>query len=358
MPRPSKGTRLELRGKGESAVWIIREGDKRVSTGCRLGDREAAEIRLAEYIGARYTPERGKRDLDRIPVADVIAIYLTDVVSGWPDAGQKRRAAARAERLLGFFGKDMLSAVTGARCRAYRNARGSDGGARRDLQDLSAAIGHHHREGFHRELVSVWLPPAGKPRERWLTRSEIARLVLAAWRAKWQPFGDGPAEPIAKHVARAILFAYYTGSRPGDVLRASFHQGPGRSFIDMEAGLFFRLPPDKRETRKRQPPCRIGDRLASHLRRWWRLGICRSYVVEFDGQPVKSIKTAFYSALDRAGIGGEVVPYTLRHSRATHMLQAGVEIWQVAGALGTSPQMIEAHYGHHDTRNKRAANAR
>lgn len=33
-----------------------------------------------------------------------------------------------------------------------------------------------------------------------------------------------------RHIARAILFAYYTASRPGDALRASFLDGPGRRF--------------------------------------------------------------------------------------------------------------------------------
>ena len=182
MPRPAKGTRLYLKGSGESAVWIIRDGEKRVSTGCRASDRHGAEIRLAEYISARHAPERSKRDIDRIPVADIIAIYLTDVVGRIIDQRQRRQAAARAERLIRFFGSKGLHEINGYQCRAYAKERGNDGGARRDLQDLSAAIQHHHREGYHREHVRIWLPPRGEPRERWLTRDELARLV---WAAVW-----------------------------------------------------------------------------------------------------------------------------------------------------------------------------
>lgn len=51
----------------------------------------------------------------------------------------------------------------------------------------------------------------------------------------------------------------------------------------------------------------------------------------------------------------DVVPYSLRHTAITWMLQRGVEIWEVAGYVGTSPAMIERHYGHHSP--KHLANA-
>ena len=367
MPRPAKGTRLYLKGKGEHAYWIIKDGDRRIATGCRAGDRAAAEIRLAAHIANRYAPARSKRDLAAIPIADVIAIYLTDIVGHKPDPAQRKRDAARAERLLHFFGKRTLADIRGSLCRQYRDARGSNGGARRDLQDLSAAIGHHHAEGFHVEDIRVWLPPAGEPRDRWLTRSEIARLVWSAWSAREhmrRSHADKSARRLptakrtGKHIARAILFAYYTASRPGDALRASFHLGAGRSWVDLEAGIFYRKPQGKIATAKRQMPCRISDRLMAHLRRW-KAKSCASYVVEYDGRPICSIKTGLDSAIARAGLGEGVSAYTLRHSRATHMLQAGISTWGVAEALSTSEAMIVKHYGHHDINAMRAAvNAR
>jgi hypothetical protein len=55
-------------------------------------------------------------------------------------------------------------------------------GARRDLEDLRAAINHHAREGLHRGLVRVALPAKGPGRDRWLSRSEAAALLWACWR--------------------------------------------------------------------------------------------------------------------------------------------------------------------------------
>jgi hypothetical protein len=112
-------------------------------------------------------------------VADVIRIYLDDVV---PGQARPIKAAERAERPFDFWGEKMLSDVTGANCRAYAAERGNAGGGRRDLQDLAAAIGHHAKEGFHRALVRVVLPPRGKARQRWLTPAEVAKLLWTCWR--------------------------------------------------------------------------------------------------------------------------------------------------------------------------------
>ena len=42
-----------------------------------------------------------------------------------------------------------------------------------------------------------------------------------------------------------------------------------------------------------------------------------------------------------------MTPHVLRHTCATWMLQAGVDLWKVAGVLGASEDMIRRVYGHH-----------
>src|SRR5690606_28312386 len=87
----------------------------------------------------------------------------------------------RIERLNAWWGDKRLSEVNGQTCREYARERGSPGGARRDMEDLRAAINHHAKEGLHRGIVRVSLPEKGSPRQRWLTRSEAAKLLWAAW---------------------------------------------------------------------------------------------------------------------------------------------------------------------------------
>jgi lipopolysaccharide/colanic/teichoic acid biosynthesis glycosyltransferase len=80
---------------------------------------------------------------------------------------------------------------------------------------------------------------------------------------------------------------------------------------------------------------------------WVRRGVVTSHFVEWHGAPVKSVKTGFRHAVELAGLWGKVTPHTLRHTAATWLMQAGVPIWQAAGYLGMSAQMIERTYGHH-----------
>ncbi len=65
---------------------------------------------------------------------------------------------------------------------AYLPAKPSGAGARRDLEDIRAAINHHAKLNLHRELVNVWLPDKSPPRQEWLTRSEAAALLWVCWR--------------------------------------------------------------------------------------------------------------------------------------------------------------------------------
>lgn len=50
------------------------------------------------------------------------------------------------------------------------------------LEDVRAAIQHHAKEGLHRGVVPVTLPDRGRPRDRWLSRDEVARLLWFCWR--------------------------------------------------------------------------------------------------------------------------------------------------------------------------------
>lgn len=167
MPRRTKGPRLwwrKERRKGrrllQRGAWVVIDRGKHVATGCFAGEDQQAQQFLASYIEDKYSPDRVLRDIEEIDVADVLSIYDDDC-----GANQANRAKLdeRLVRLATWWGGKTLSDVNGVNCRAYAQARGSDGGARRDLEDLRAAINHHAKEGYHRGIVRVVLPPKGLP---------------------------------------------------------------------------------------------------------------------------------------------------------------------------------------------------
>lgn len=360
MPRPSKGARLWLRParrdgtRVRPAVWLIRDGTHEESTGCGAGDRRGAEEALGRYIASKYTPERtGSRHPSQIPVADVLSIYLADIA---PRHARPQETAQRVMALLGFFGDKPLSEITGALCRAYAANRGSVSAARRELEDLRAAINHHRREGLCSEIVDVVLPEKPLPRERWLTRDEAARLLWAAWRARQKDANGGGAtiKAARRHVARFILIGLYTGTRAGAICGASLNRVSGRGYIDLDAGVFFRRAAGARETKKRQPPVRLPPRLLAHMRRWARLGLCETAIVEWGGEPVGRVNKAFARCAADAGLSG-VTPHTLRHTAATWLMQNSCDLWEAAGFLGMTVEMLERNYGHHHPDHQKGA---
>jgi integrase len=89
----------------------------------------------------------------------------------------------------------------------------------------------------------------------------------------------------------------------------------------------------------------LPPQLLAHLRRWKRQG--NRFAVEWNGEPVQSIRKAFANVVKDAGLGDDVIPHTLRHTSATWLMQTGTDMWQAAGYLGMTVEMLSARYGHH-----------
>jgi integrase len=350
MPRrSSKGPRLWLQperrtasGSVERAVWcILDDGGIKRRTGCAPDDRRTAEERLAEYLAEKRTTER-ERDhpSSSVLIADVLSIYLADAA---PRQSRPKETAGRILRLGEWWGARPLSDVTGRTCRAYAEDRGSPAAARRELEDLRAAIRHHRAEGLCREVVEVVLPVKSAPRARWLTRSEVARLVWTAWRHREMQGGEPTSRRPWRHVARFVLLAVYTGTRAGTVCAASFAQEAGFGWIDLGRGVWYRRPEGIAETKKRRPPVPLPGRLLAHLRRWSKR---QTHPVEYNRAPVLDVDKAFRLVAEAAGLP-DVTPHALRHTAATWLMQAGVEPWEAAGYLGMTVETLERVYGHH-----------
>jgi integrase len=172
-------------------------------------------------------------------------IYAQDVAA---THARLHETAHRLAALAEYWGDRPLSAVNGKTCREYVEHAGTPAAARRHLEDFRAAIIHHRREGFCSEVIEVVLPEKSPPRERWLTRSEAARLLWACWRG-----GQGRR----KHVARFILIALFTGTRASAICGAAMEPTQNRGHVDLDQGVFYRRAPGSKQTNKRQPPVRL-----------------------------------------------------------------------------------------------------
>lgn len=359
MPRPAKPPRLYLRHRpGRDPVYVILDRGDEHGTGFGQGREREAEKAFADYLAAKHSADWGDGDPSRIPVADVLTLYATERA---PNIASPETAAHRIDRLLEFFGGMACWDVTKSTCAAYVKARVAGLNdrkpvkvetARTELQTLGAALSYAYKARRISKPVFVDLPDKSPPRERWLTRSEAARLIAGALGfspvefdkqgrvAKWERKGAP-----SYHVARFMLCALYTGTRHEAVLTMRWGVNSASGWFDLEKGMLYRRGEGERDTKKRRTPAPIPDRLDPHLRRWrgmTKLGPC-----EYEDRLTLRQKTGFARARDLAKLGEDVTPHTLKHTCITWLLQSGVSTWEVAGFTGTSEDTIRRVYGHH-----------
>ena len=341
MPRPRKGPRLYLRRYRNSAdVWVVLDGAREVSTHCGPDDLAGAERALESYLAGKYAPPDGPATPERVLIVDAVNAYLKEHA---PTTRSAEFILHTSRPLLDWWGDQPLSAVKGESCRKYlawRIGQGvSEATARHDLKTLSAAIRYFHREhGPLSSVPAVTLPSKAPPRDRWLTRGEVARLLRAA-----------RSNRRTRHVARFILIAIYTGTRSRAVLDLQWLPTMDGGYFDLDGEVLYRQPQGKRQSRKRQPPARIHERLLPHLQRWRKIDAEKgiTYVVHYNGTGVAKLRRSWDRVRERAGLGDEVVPHTCRHTAATWQMQAGTDHFEAAGYLGMSVETLLKVYGHH-----------
>jgi integrase len=253
----------------------------------------------------------------------------------------------RIKYLLQWWEKKRASDIKPKACRAYIEwrlkqvgVRGpiQEGTARKDLETLRAALRFYHEEQPLMALPVVKLPKKPGRREEWLTRNQAAALIWAAWR-----------NPDARHLARFALIIFYSGTRPGAVLKLKWCASEQGGWIDLDHNKLYRRGENEQETLKRRTPAPIHKRLIPHLNRWRKLDrqIGMEYVIHHNGCPVTKLRRSWRTACKTAGLSEKVVPHTGRHTAATWLMQAGVSPWEAAGYLGMSVDTLIKHYGHH-----------
>jgi len=298
-----------------------------------------------------------------------------------------------------FFGDKTVSKLRAQLCRDFvdwstgtpnennrqagikpRQSKVSDQTARRRLEDLRAAVNAYHAEHTLSVVPKITLPPKSEGRHRWLTRNEAARLLGAAigyvWdneRGSWKRKEDGKLLRRELWIirrrypaARFCLIGVYSARREETIRRTQWLPTTTHPWMNLDAMVYQGRGALERSTKKRRPPAKIASRLRPHLVRWRKIDQMRSgelreagilengdqirFVVNRinDGQPLAGkLRSAWEGILQDAGLGEDVVRHSLRHTAATWLMQAGVDMWEAAGWLGMTVEQLEANYGHH-----------
>lgn len=394
MPRSSTVKLIKRTFKGtENQFYYIQDGKRRIATGVPVGPstKSVAEKARREYLQRPVTPPTAEEAAQaHFTVTDALDYY-----AAYKGDSLHPEFPLRAAKLLAFFGSKKVEEMNvghGGEYVAWRGHHGApnpkhpprppravaNGTIRRELVDLNAALNRAFKAEKVRKKVTMELPEASPPKERWLTKSEAARLLMGAlgfvmvsysdretrevrWRV-WRRVG----ESYSRHLARFVIIGLHTGTRHDAMLRLGFAPHPEGGHFDLANRRIYRAAIGARRTKKRQPTSRLRRKLAFHVARWKRISNS-NIVVHYagpvrrhdeDGNAIDSLKRitgAFRLARQRAGLGADVTPHVLRHTCTTWLLHEGWSIWDVAGYVGMSPKVIETTYGHHSAEFQAAA---
>jgi len=353
MARPKREVPwLDRRGGVYYAFWYDAEAGETRRSSLRTHDSVEAQDRFAAFLTEGIAKPR--RDAVLTVAAALDDYRLEHVAERCADPGRQEDAIAH---LKAFFADCDMAHVTIQMSRAYAEARrsgaigggrrrfiredgdkalvrGSDSTIRRELNVLIAAANHAKRWKRTTADVSVELPPERRlgPDDEapYFTREELDMLMMSA---------DG-------ELGHFITLGYYTGARRRSIedLTAPQVRLAQKQIVLQVAG--------KRATKKRQPIVPIFAPMVGTLEVLLdaaaRAGRAKLFSMADFYRP-------FVHLCETLGFGDRSHPHLLRHTRATHLLQGGASIYDVAHLLGDTTTTVDRVYGHHSQHRLAAA---
>lgn len=299
------------------ADWTDQNG-KRYRRSSGTDNRKLAEALASKWVQDNFLDEHfGKKP--ELPFSDALLRYAK---------AQKRDYArhfmTKTRYRLRYFSARFdgwkVSDFTFGTVQAFVDERletVSTGSVIRDLALIKAIINKARREELTDFVPNFPRLKTPKPRNRWLTVQEEARLVAAA----------------APHLKSLIRFAVDTGGRRGELLGLDWRY----VHLDQKRVTF----PDTKNGEDRS--VRLCKRAEQTLR---DLGPKENGpVFMFQGKAIKCIKKGFDAARTRAGVE-DIRFHDLRHTFASRLVQGGVPLYEVMNLTGHKSLEMVQRYAH------------
>jgi integrase len=273
--------------------------------------------------------ERESRDLILRQSAPAGVVTIAQIWEAYRTEVEGRRQAAKlaqtGKNVLPVFGHLTPDQITLDDCRRFIATRRSDGRKdatiRTELGCLRTALSWAVKTKLLRAAPRIDMPQTPPPRDRYLDRNEVRRILEAA--------GD-------PHVRLAMLLMLTTAGRIGALLELTWDR------VDLDRRQI-KLATNDIGPRKGRATVPINDTLMAALQTAQKAALSR-YVIEWGGRKVGSIKTGFNAAVKRAGIE-HCTPHDLRRTAGRFMAEAGVPMEEIAQYLGhTNPAITRSTY--------------
>ena len=296
--------------RGEYCVtWDDADGIRRRY---RLGTTDAKEAsRRAASRFSELTRPKGTT------VADLWAAYLIDR-EGRAIVGTMHHTW---KALKARFGAMEGKSVSVLDCRAHtaerRKAKIQDGTIHTELGHLRTVLKWAEKSQLIDRAPHIERPPKPDPKEGYLKREEVARLMKSA---------------KVPHIKLAILLMIGTGARNTAALELTWDR------VDFTRKLIQLHNPFDGARRKGRATVPINATLLEALKEA-KEAAQSPFVIEWAGVPVKSIKKGLQAAAKASHID-HVSPHMLRHSAAVWLAEDGHSMTRIAQFLGHSNSRI------------------
>lgn len=195
--------------------------------------------------------------------------------------------------------------------RSRREAGIADGTIHTELGHLRMVLTWAVKERLIEHAPSIERPAKPEPADYFITRHEAKKL----WDCAKTP-----------HIKLSIRLLLATGARVTAALELTWDR------VDMQRRIISLKNPFDKAVRKGRATVPINDQLFDELVEAKKRSIT-PFVIEWSGEPVKSIKKGLKSAAVAAGLP-EVTPHVLRHSAAVWMAEDGHRMTEIAQFLG------------------------
>jgi len=320
---------LYRRGK----VWwmtIIYDGGRvRRSTG--TADRRLAQAILAklqvQIIEGRFFETREEKQRT---FGEMVQRYLQEV-SVTKAPGSTLRDRQCADHLLPCFGDKLVYQVSSKLLGEYKVKRRADGAAPATINKelgwyaicSTWPFGNGNGAGKIRCTESPWSRFIMR-RDRWLTADEEGRLLSAS--PSW--------------LQELITFALNTGMRRGEILGLKWQD------VDLARGVLVIMKSKNKEHRTIPLNARVFELLVEKQSRRVKSQDLVFTTSSDTMRNERNLTRGFYVALEKSGVEN-LTFHDLRHTFATRLVHAGVDLYKVQRLLGHKSPVMTQRYAHH-----------
>lgn len=300
---------------------------------CWRDDAGKHRVRLDAWTEAEGRSEVDAFARKRTLLTAIAGRSIAEIYAAYQDDREKDGKLIQAFReswraLAPTFGKLTPDDITADLCRRYTKERcidqgRSQGTAWTELQRLRSCMNWALKKRLISFKPDVWVPQKPPPKDRVLTVDEVDALLAGC---------------MMPHIKLFVILALATAGRSSALLELEWTR------VDFEAGIInLRVPevinPLTKKARK--------GRSVVPMNEWARVallearqGALTDFVIEWNGERVRSVRKGFSEAVRRAGLGKDVTPHTLRHTAASMLETGGIPMGQISRFLGHKTEAV------------------